>query len=146
MKVILLKNIPKLGEAGEIREVSDGYARNFLLAKNLVEPATEENVKKLELEKEMKAKLAEEDLVVMEKIAERLNGTAIEIKGRVNEEGRLYAAITAPMIIKNLKEIGFEVKKGQVVLPEPIKEAGEYPVTVTLDHGLEAEITVIVTE
>ena len=81
-----------------------------------------------------------------EKIAEQLNGQAIEIISKVNEDGKLYAAITPAMIIKVLKEKGFDIKKDQIILPEPIKEVGEYPIVITLDHGLEAEITLTVSE
>ena len=89
--------------------------------------------------------MAEIDLALTEKIAEQLSGLDIEIEAKANEEGKYYAAISAIAIVKKLKEKGFEIKKDQIVLPESIKEAGEYPVTINLDHNLEAEIIVIAT-
>lgn len=146
MKVILLKNVDDLGEAGDIKEVADGYARNFLFPQKLAEIATDENIQKLKAEKEKLAKIAENDLLVTEKIAEQLEGQLIEIKLKINEEGKLYAAVSPTMIVKALKEKGFEIQKDQIDLPEPIKEMGEYPLKINLDHGLESEITLSVIE
>ncbi|HLD28140.1 MAG TPA: 50S ribosomal protein L9 [Patescibacteria group bacterium] len=146
MKVILLKDVEGIGDTGEIKEVADGHARNFLLPGGLAELATPENISKVKEKKEELARIAEQDLILTEKIAEQLNGQAIEIISKVNEDGKLYAAITPAMIIKVLKEKGFDIKKDQIILPEPIKEVGEYPIVITLDHGLEAEITLTVSE
>ena len=144
MKIILLEDVEKVGEAGDIKEVSDGYARNFLFPQKLAELATAENIQKIEAEKIRQAKVAEQDLIFTEKIADQLNGTEIELAAKVNEAGKLYASINEAVLIKELKNRGFNIKKGQIVLPEPIKEAGEHQLLINLDHGLEAEITVIV--
>ncbi len=146
MKVILLKAVKGLGEAGDSKNVADGYARNLLFPQKLAEPATADNIAKWEAEKEKSVKLAEHDLALTEKIASQLEGMALEIQGKVNEEGRFYAAITPAAIIKKLKDKGFEIKKEQIVLPEPIKEAGEYQVLIHLSHGLEANLAIIATE
>lgn len=143
MKLIILKDIKGLAKRGEIKEVSDGYARNFLLPKNLAEIATAENIAKLQESRQQQVKMAKKDLLATEKLASRLEGRAIEIQGKANLEGRFYAAINASAIARKLKEQGFDVKKDQIKLIEQIKEPGEYPVSVNLDHGLEAEVTVL---
>ena len=142
MKVIFLKNVKGWGEAGEIKEVADGYGRNFLLPNKLALLATEENIRKIKEDEEKLAKVAERDLILTEKIAEQLNGQSIEIIAKSNEEGRFYAAITGSAIVKKLKEKGFTINKNQIIIPEAIKEAGEYQATVVLDHGLEAEVSI----
>ncbi|MFA5029241.1 MAG: 50S ribosomal protein L9 [Patescibacteria group bacterium] len=146
MRVILTKKVPTLGEAGEVKEVADGYARNFLFSRRLAELATEENLKKLEENNKHKAKLAEKDLLLTEQLADRLNGTVVEIEEKANEVGKLYAAVSPSAIAKKLKELGLEIKKNQVTMPEPIKELGEHRALINLDHGLEVEITIIVKE
>lgn len=146
MKVLILKTVKGIGAIGQVKEVAEGYARNYLFPRGLAELASDLNVAKVKQEQQKVKKVAEQDLVAVEKLAEKLNGTEIEIKGRVNDAGKFYAAITAVKIVSRLKEMGFDVKKDQLVLPEPIKEAGEYNVVVELSHGLESEITVIATE
>jgi large subunit ribosomal protein L9 len=146
MKVILLKEVKSLGLKGDIKEVADGYARNFLFPQQLAMVASEENIARVKEEQVRQAKMAEQDLILTEKIAEQLGGLILEMEGKINENGRLYAAISQAMVAKKLKEKGFDVKKGQILLAESIKELGEYPVTINLDHGLEAEITLIVKE
>lgn len=143
MKLILLKEVKGLGNKGEIKDVSDGYARNFLLPSLLAEPATADNIRKLREEEGLKARQAENDLLRIQTMAARLEGQAIELPAKASPEGRFYAAITTAAIAKKLKEKGFAIKKGQIRLAQSIKEAGEYAVKINLDHGLEAEIIVI---
>ena len=143
MKVILLKDVKGLGKKGEVKEAADGYARNFLLPGNLALPATDDNVTRLKRQTEEKTRLAVKDLLSVEKTAVKLDGQTVEIKSKANEEGRFYAAIGAAAIVKKLKDKGFEIKKEQVLLFEPIKEEGEFSIKINLNHNLEAEITVI---
>ncbi len=146
MKVILLKDIDKLGKKYEIKEVKDGYARNFLIPKGLVKPATKETLKWLEIQKEIEAKKAEEELKKIQEIASAIDGQEVTIPVKVGEEGQLFESITAPKILEKLKELGFEIKKSQLDLPAPIKELGEFPVKIHFEHNLEAEIKLIVIE
>lgn len=143
MKIILLKDVKGLGKKGETKEAADGYARNFLLPGNLAQPATAENVAKLKRQSEEKTRLAVKELLSVEKVAAKLDGQTIEFRVKANNEGRFYAAISATAIAKKLKEKGFEIKKEQVLLAEPIKEEGESAVKINLNHNLEAEITII---
>jgi len=143
MKVILLKDVPGLGKRGEIKEAADGYARNFLLPKKLAQTATPANINSLKRQTEEKTRLAVKDLLGVEKLAAKIDGQVVELKAKANAEGRFYAAITPGAIAKKLKEKGFDIKKEQVLLAEPIKEEGEYPIKIKLNHNLEAEVTII---
>lgn len=144
MKVILLQDIEKLGKIGEIKNVTPGYARNFLFPRKMAQLATRDNLKevdKIKLAQEMKAKI---DLEAVEKIVGSLDGYELTLPAKVKEEGKLYGSISDSVIAKELKNQGFEVNKSQIKLPEPIKEVGDYEVVVAFDHGLEANIKVSV--
>ncbi len=146
MKVILLKNVEGLGERNEIKEVSGGYARNYLLAKNLARPASKEALADLEQMKATRTKEAAEELSQAQELAARLDGQEIEIKAKVSEGDKLYAAINKEKIAKELGARGFKVKKDQVGLETPIKTLGEHEVNISLDHGLEVKIKLLIQE
>jgi len=146
MKIILLQDVENLGKKDEIKEVADGYARNFLLPKKLAIIATKGAIKQLELKKEIEAKKAEKELMKIQEIAKNLDGLEIEIPVKIDENGQIYGSITALKLSKILKEKGFDISKKQIKLEEPIKEVGEYDIVVELPHGLEAKVKVIVIE
>jgi large subunit ribosomal protein L9 len=144
MKVILLQDVEGLGKKYEIKEVKPGHARNFLLPQKLAKAATKQALKWLGDQKEVIDKEAEEDLKMAQDLATRLDGTEVSIAVKVGEEGQLFESINNQKIADKLKEMGFDVKKSQVKLGDPIKELGEFPVSINLDHNLEAEIKLIV--
>ncbi len=146
MKVILLQDIEKLGKKYDLKHVADGHARNFLLPKNLVKPATEENMKWLEVQKEALRQKSEEELKKVQGVASTMDGLEIILPMKIGEKEQLFEAVTAQKIVEKLKEQGFEVKKTQIVLKEPIKELGEFSVKIQLSHNLEAEIKLIIIE
>ena len=146
MRVILLQDIDKTGKKYEVKEVADGYARNFLIPQGLAKPATEKALKWLEAQKEVLKEKAEQDLKKIQDLATALDGQEIIIPVKVGEEKQLFEAIALPKIFEKLKEMGFEVKKTQIILTEPIKELGEFPVKIRFSHNLEVEIKVIVIE
>lgn len=146
MKVILLKEVKKVGKQFDVKEVADGYARNLLFPKGLAEPATESALAQLEAKREVAAKQAELDLKVTEEMVAQIDGQEIEMTAKAGDDGKLYGSITPLKIVNLLKEKGFEIKKNQVKITEPIKEAGEHEITLELDHGLEAKIKLIVIE
>ena len=146
MRVILLRDVENLGKKYEIKEVKSGYARNFLFPKNLAKAATKEVLKWLETQKEIESKKAEEALKKTQDVASTIDGQEIIMAVKIGEEGQLFESITSQKIIEKLKESGFEVKKNQIDLLEPIKELGEFPIKIKFEHNLEAEIKVIVTE
>jgi large subunit ribosomal protein L9 len=146
MKVILLQNVEKLGKKYEVKNVKAGYARNFLFPKNLAKPATQEALKWLETQKEIEELRAEEALKKVQEIASSLDGQEVMIQVKIGEEGQLFESVTPQKISEKLKTLGFEIKKNQILLDQPIKELGEFPVKVKFEHNLEPEIRVIVTE
>jgi large subunit ribosomal protein L9 len=145
MKVILLQDVAELGKKYDLKEVPDGYGRNFLIPKKLAKQADKESmawVNKQKLDKEHKA---EEDLKKIQKTASDLDGREIEFLIKTGDEGQLFESVNALKIAKKLKEDGFDVKKDQINLKDPIKEVGEFPIKITLDQGLEIEIRLIIT-
>ena len=146
MKVILLQDIDKLGKKYEVKNVSDGYARNSLIPRGLVKPATEEALVWLETQKDILRKKAEEALKQVQDFASSLDGAEVVIPVKVGEDEQLFESVTQQKIADKLKESGFEVKKNQILLSDPIKLLGEYPVKVHLEHNLEPEIKVMVVE
>ena len=146
MKVILLENIDKIGKKFEVKEIKDGFARNSLLPKGLVKIAVDQAMKWLEVQKEILAKKAEENLKANQSVASSIDGMEVMITVKVGDEGQLFEHITAPKIADKLKEMGFAVKKEQIDLLEPIEEIGDFPVKVKFEHNLEAEIQVIISE
>lgn len=146
MKVILLKDVDKLGKKFEVKEVKDGYARNSLLPQKLVKIADEQAMKWLELQKEILEKKAEEDLKENQGTASNMDGLEVIINVKVGDEGQLFEHITTQKIAEKLKEMGYKIDKDQIQLAEPIKEPGEFPVKIIFEHNLESEIQVIITE
>lgn len=146
MKIILLQDVESLGKKNDVKNVANGYARNFLFPKKLAKIATKEALAELEKQKELEIKKAEEDLKATQEIVSQIDGLEIEIPVKIDEKGQLYGSINEVEISKLFKNRGFNIKKNQIKIPQPIKEIGEYPITILFDHGLEAEIKIIVTE
>lgn len=146
MKVILLKDVEDFGKKGDIKNVADGYARNFLFKNKKAVLATKEALESLEKEKELTAQKAESDLKITEEIVSRIDGLEIESIAKADEKGKLYGALNENKINQALKERGFNIKKSQIKIPQPIKDLGEFPITLLFDHGLEASVKLIVIE
>lgn len=146
MKVILLQDIDKLGKKYEIKEVKNGYARNFLIAKGLVKPATKEALKWLKIQKEIIEKKAEEKLKEIQQKVSQIDGMEIIIPVKIGKKGELFEKITRQKIAEKIKEMGFEINKNQIELEKPIEKIGEFLIKVIFEHNLEAEIKIIVNE
>lgn len=144
MKVILVQDVENLGKKYDVKEVKNGYARNFLLPQKLAKAATKKALKWLEDQKEAIDKEAEEDLKRAQEMASKLDGSEVAINVKIGEEDQLFESINNQKIAEKLKEMGFEVKKSQIKLEEPIKELGEFPIKIALDHNLEVEVTLII--
>ncbi|OGZ69620.1 MAG: 50S ribosomal protein L9 [Candidatus Staskawiczbacteria bacterium RIFCSPHIGHO2_12_FULL_38_11] len=145
MKVILLEDIENIGKKYEVKDVKPGHARNFLIPKNLVKLATKPNLKWLKDQKAVMEKEAEEDLKKSQEVASKIDGIEVSIVVKVGPEGQLFESINNVKISEKLKEMGFDVKKSQIKLEEPIKDLGEFPVKISLPHNLETEINLIIT-
>lgn len=146
MRVILLEDIKDMGKKFEIKDVKDGYARNFLIPKSLVKIADKKGLEWLENEKEKQEKKAEEELKSYQQIASEIDGLEVIIPVKVGEEGQLFEKIDSQNISDKLKELGYDIDKQKIGLTEPIEELGEFPVKVKFEHNLESEIIVIISE
>jgi len=146
MKVILLQDVEELGKRNDVKNVTDGYARNFLFPKKMAVLATKQAIEDLEKQKELEAQKAEQELKKIEETVAQIEGLEFEIVEKIDESGKLYGSINEVRIAKILKDKGFNIKKKQIKIPQPIKDLGEFPVTILFDHGLEAEIKLIVME
>lgn len=144
MKVILLKDIKDIGKKYEVKEVKEGYARNYLIPKGLVKAATPSALEWAENKQKEAEKKAEEDLEKAQNVAGTMDGLELQILVETGEKDQLYEQIGPQRIAEELKKQGYDIKKTQIDLKEPIGELGEFPVKVKIEHNLEAEITVIV--
>jgi len=144
MKVILQKDIPNLGDAGDIKDVADGYARNYLLPKKLVLLANESSRKAIEHQRKLIKLKKDKRKKESEKAAEAINGVEIQIEAQVGEEGKLFGSVTSMDIAAKLLEKGIEVDKRKILLDAPIKQEGEFEITIKLEEGLNAQIKVSV--
>ncbi|MEX0916753.1 MAG: 50S ribosomal protein L9 [Candidatus Spechtbacterales bacterium] len=144
MRVILLKDIKNLGRKHEVKHVSDGYARNFLVPRNMARLASQDALDELDEELRKREMLATEELEATQGTAEELDGLDVYVLVKADETGTVYGGVSAKTIQKALEEMGVAVDEKTIQIPEPIKGVGEYQVTVELEHGIEAEIKVIV--
>jgi len=145
MKIILLKDVKGTGKKGQIKDVSVGFARNFLINQGLAQLATSDAVKIVQTVHATVKKNAEKDLMETEILIKKIDGHAIEIKEKVNVEGRLYAAVDPAKIVKTLKvQLGVVIKSSQIQIANPIKDIGEHEIDLKFPHGLEASFTIIV--
>ncbi len=147
MKVILIQNVDSLGSKYDVKNVSAGYARNYLIPNNLAKPATKEALKWLEAQSETIQKKQEQDLKKTQEVISKIDGREFNFSVKVGSKGQLFESITEQKIKDVLKEeIGIDLTKKQIKLKENIKEIGEFPVKLSFDHNLEANIKIIVTE
>lgn len=146
MKVIFLQDVENVGKKYEVKEVADGYARNYLFSNNLAKEATDEALSWLQARKEILEVKAEKSLKKIQEIASRMDDLEVMISVKVGDEGQLFESVGAQRVVEQLKSMGFSIKKSQIDIPEPIKEIGEFPAKVKFEHNLEAEIRVIITE
>lgn len=145
MKVVLLQDVKGTGKKGEIKEVADGYARNFLFQKKLAKPASKESLAELKVQEEKLKKQMEKELHESQEMTAKLDGVEIEISGKTSEAGTLYSGIGAQKIIQEIKRLfGVVVTPVQIMIAKPIKEIGEHRVIIKFPHGLEAEVSIIV--
>lgn len=140
MKVILRKNYDQLGKVGQVVNVKDGFAMNFLIPRKIAYLATEGNIKALEEEKKQISKKAAKELEDAQKLAVELEKVSITIPVKVGEEDKLFGTVTAQMIADSLKEKGYEIDKRKIDIPEPIKSLGIFTVAVKLHSEVSANL------
>jgi len=144
MKVILRDNVESLGKAGEIIAVKDGYARNYLIPRNLAYPATRNNLRVWEDEKRRLIVRISKETQEAEAVKARLEEVSLVIPMLVGEEGRLFGSVTNRIISEALREKGFEIDHRLIVIDEPIRTQGDFEVSVRLVHGVVAAVKVTV--
>ena len=144
MKVILQKDVKNLGDAGDIKEVADGYARNFLLPKKLVILAKESSKKIIDHQKKIIKLKKEKRKKQAEKFADELKALTLKIPVQVGEDGKLFGSVTSMDIAKKLHENGIDIDKRKIVLDAPIKHSGEYEIQIRLHEGFSAKVKVVV--
>lgn len=138
MKLILLKDVENLGQIGDIVNVSDGYARNYLIPKKLVLEATKANEKVIEKEKIKAEKIRKENRKATEELCEKLEKLSLTAPVQVGENDKLYGSVTTQDISDLLKKEGFDIDKRKIELPTPIKVLGIYSVKIKLDPEITA--------
>jgi len=143
MKVVLLKDVANVGKEREIKNVADGFARNFLFPSNLAEPASEKNIKKAESAANKKTAQEKASLTKIQKLAEKIDGHEVVIQTK-EKDGKLFGSIKPKQICEELEKDNLTINEKTIQIKKPIKEVGEFPVKIKLDHKIEAEIKVIV--
>ena len=146
MKVILKKSVNKVGVIGDIVNVSEGYARNYLLPSGLAVFADEGNVKSIEHHKKVIQSKVDQERKHAEKIAEKLSAHSCNITKKVGEGDKLFGSVTTADIEEALKRDGFDVSRKDIVLPEHIKALGVYTVPVRVYPGVEAHLKIWVVQ
>ena len=144
MKVYLLEDVKAQGKKGEIINVSDGYAQNFLFKKNLASPATADVINSVEIKNKTLAYHKEQERLAAIEKAAQLKGRKIVLKARHGEQGKIFGSITAKEIAEALNSAGEKIDKKDIDLKAPIKETGEYPLSVRLYANISTEIIVVV--
>ncbi len=142
MKIILRQDYQNLGKTGEVVDVKDGYARNFLIPKDIAYPATKGNLHALEEEKKQIGLRQKKELNSAQKLAVELEKISVTIPIKVGEEDKVFGSVTSQMIADSLKEKGFSLDKRIIELAEPIKALGIYTIDVNLHLGVVGKLKV----
>ena len=147
MKVIFQQDVKGQGKKGEMKEVSDGYARNYLLPRKLVVEATADSLNALKLKEKARLKQLAREKAEAEKIARGLEGLLVKIPAKGGGAGRLFGSVTSKEISEALREQhGIVIEKNKIVQSEPIKTFGSFEVKVKLGHEVSGVIHLLVTE
>ncbi len=145
MKVLLLRDVEHLGKAGEIKDVSGGFGRNYLLPKGFAVLATKSHIKQAEERLAAQRRRAEAARREAEALAAKLSELTLTFTAKVGEQDRLYGSVTnADIAAKLREEVGIEIDRRKIMLEDPIKRTGEYEVPVELASGITATLKVVV--
>jgi large subunit ribosomal protein L9 len=145
MQIILLEKIANVGDLGDVVKVRQGYARNYLIPQGKAKRATPENLKAIEEKRADLEKAAAAKLIAAQALAERLEGMAIQVMQKAGVDGRLFGSVTNIDIVEALKSQGVEIERSMIRMPAgPLKQVGDYPMTVSLHTDVVAHINVAV--
>ena len=147
MKVIFLQDVKGQGKKGEMKEVSDGYARNYLIPRNLAAQATTDNLNALKTKEKAAAAKAAKEKAVAEENARKLEGVQVIIRAKSGSSGKLFGAVTSAEIASALKEqFDIDIEKNKIVQAEPIKTYGSYTVKAKLGYEVSGNVNLLVVE
>lgn len=145
MKVILKQDVSKIGRSGELLEVSDGYARNFLLPRGLAEEATPGKVADLKTRQQNKKAKEDKEKQAAENVKKEIQGRTVRVEASAGENGKLFGSVTAAQIAESLEaQFGVKVDKRDIKLAEAVKQPGNHPVSVRLYAGVQADLVLSV--
>jgi large subunit ribosomal protein L9 len=142
MKVILRQDFEQLGRIGDVVDVKEGYARNYLIPRKIAYQATQSSILQLEEEKKQQAKRSDKEKRHSEKLAAELEKVSVTIQMKVGEDDKLFGSVTSQMIVDALKEKGFTLDKRQIELEDTVKALGIYSVDAKLPGGVVAKVKV----
>ena len=146
MKIILTRDVHNLGEAGDVKTVAPGYARNYLIPKGLATKATPGAMKEFERDRDIEARREERLAARAEALVLRLNKVTLNFEAKASEKGRLFGSITTADIVEALnREVGEKFDRRKHILSEPIREVGEHAVSVRLTSEIVVEVKAVVT-
>lgn len=146
MKVILKEDVKSIGSMGQIIDVADGFARNYLVPRGLAVEANVKNIKSLEHEKRVIQEKAKKVKNQAQDFAGKISGMTVVIKAKAGEEGKLFGSVTTMDVAEQLKNEGIDIDKKKISLEEPIKRLGSYSVKVRVHPEISAEVNVQVVE
>ena len=144
MEVLLIENVPNLGVRGDVVNVKDGYARNFLLPRKKALPVTAGNKRQIELEKERNLKLRAKELSEAQSLKEKLEAVSLTAARKTGEHGHLFGSVTNADVADMLKAKGFEIEKQAISLPH-VKDLGTHVVEIRVYTGVHAKLNLEVT-
>ncbi|MGI6174651.1 MAG: 50S ribosomal protein L9 [Christensenellales bacterium] len=142
MKVILQQDVKGSGKKGDVINVSDGYARNYLLPKGLAQPADVANMNEHKQQKKTQAYRAQQQREAAEETAQKLNGQTVRIEAKCGTKGKLFGSITSKEIADAMSGLGFTIDKKKIDLKEPIRALGVVEVQIKLQSGIQAKVNV----
>ena len=142
MKVILLEDVRGTGKAGDVANVSDGYARNMLIPRGLAVEATAQNIKQLEKKKEAMAKKFAEDKAAALELKKKLEEVTVEVRTKAGKDGKVFGSVTSKDIADALNQMGFDIDKKKIQLDSPIKATGMTDVNVKLFTEISGKVKV----
>tara|TARA_Y100001960_G_scaffold231970_1_gene243663 strand:- start:3132 stop:3587 length:456 start_codon:yes stop_codon:yes gene_type:complete len=145
MQIILMEKIASLGQLGDVINVKNGYARNFLIPQGKAKRATEASITEFEAKRSELEKVAAEKLADTQSYADKLDGLMVQISQKTGVDGKLFGSVTNIDIVKAIKAQGFEIDRTMIRMPDgPLKQVGDHPINIVLHSDISVNITVSV--
>ena len=144
MKIILLQDVKGQGKKGELIDVNEGYARNFLIKKGLAEAATATKINELNQKKSSQEFHKQEEIKAMKALSEEIKGKNFTVEIKVGQTGKVFGSVTAADISASLQKAGYDIDKKKILLDSPIKLVGDYAVDIRLLEGITTNVTITV--